>query len=84
MARLEQRHEDFLVNVLDFIASNASAQEASHGGTDVVEQQPTGVGVTLLQTLHQVHADPAAFEALSVVGLFHSCGAAGNRARAFA
>ncbi|MFZ1120245.1 MAG: hypothetical protein WAN81_08425 [Candidatus Binataceae bacterium] len=76
MARLEQRHEGFLVNVFDFIHRDARAQETGDCRTDIVEQKPAGIGVTLLQALHQTRAQPAALEPLSVVDLFHSCGTA--------
>ena len=43
VARLEKRHEDFLVNVLDFVDRDARAQEARNGRANVVEQKAAGV-----------------------------------------
>src|SRR5580704_4778014 len=76
MARLEQRHENLLINVLHFIAGDARSQETGHGGSYVVEQEAAGIPIPALHALHQLCAYPAAFESPRVNSLFYSPSAA--------
>ena len=41
---MEKRHEDFLVNVLDFVDCDARAQEAGNGRANVVERRRQASG----------------------------------------
>ena len=76
VARLEQRHENLLINVFHFIAGDARSQETGHGGSYVVEQEAAGIPIPALHALHQLCAYPAAFESPRVNSLFYSPSAA--------
>jgi len=68
--RLVERHKYFLVNILELVGiCNPRAQEPGDGRTNIIQQNPAGVTITVLHAPHQAHPQLASLHPRGAIHL---------------